>query len=375
MKSRCFASCVVLLFSLSTLMAQEPTGDAAKKLTENPNDTKVILDYVRGQLREVAKVRSSDPDAAMKQVDETLSVLDKITPDEEKAKDLLADAKRYLSSVKDDLVLSKTPLEEITKKLEADPTNKETIALYGKKIQQTASVLADENLEKSAASIEDAKKQLASLREKVGDNEDAKKAMDNVEQAWNSFAQRIQVAIEREKKLAALIGQDAKPLEADAWVNGAPVTDQDVKGKVVLLDFWAVWCGPCISTFPHLQEWYEEYKDQGLVMIGVTNYYNFVWNSDENQIERSTEQVTPENEQEMHEKEQEMLGKFAEQHQLHHVFAVQKNHDFAEYYAVSGIPEVVLIDRAGKIRLVKVGASPDNTKAISETLKELINEK
>ena len=82
--------------------------------------------------------------------------------------------------------------------------------------------------------------------------------------------------------------------------------DADVlqNSKAVLLDFWAVWCGPCIATFPHLREWQEKYGEKGLVMIGVTNYYNFEWDDTAGRAKRSMGQVA-------HEAEHEMLKKFA----------------------------------------------------------------
>ncbi len=375
MKLRFIASCAMLLFCLSSVLAQDPAEEAAKKLKENPNDVQAILQFMNSQLTEVQQASVDDPDAAVKKVDEMAAVLEAISPDDEKAKDLLEKAKRYLVNVKKSLTLKKIPLEEIAKKLEASPADREALLQYTEKVMQTAKELASTDLAKAAATIDEATKFLTTIRDKVKDNEDASKMMDQVQQNWNGLAQQIQVEIERENKLAALIGQDAAPLKADAWVNGQPVTNEDVKGKVVLLDFWAVWCGPCISTFPHLQEWYEQYKDKGLVIIGATSYYNFVWNDEKNEMERSTEEVTPENEQAIHEKEHAMLVKFADQHQLHHVFAVQKDREFSDYYAVSGIPEVVLIDRAGKVRLVKVGAGPDTTKEIGDMLKQLIEEK
>jgi thiol-disulfide isomerase/thioredoxin len=172
--------------------------------------------------------------------------------------------------------------------------------------------------------------------------------------------------IESGKKMLALIGKDAAPLEVEAWVNGEPLTDADLKGKVVLLDFWAVWCGPCIATFPHLREWQEKYGEKGLVIIGLTRYYNYAWDADKNVAKRSQEPVAPE-------AEQEMLKKFASLHNLHHRFAVQSaSAKTADYYGVTGIPHVVVIDQTGKIRLMRVGSGEENAKAIGNMLEQLL---
>jgi hypothetical protein len=66
--------------------------------------------------------------------------------------------------------------------------------------------------------------------------------------------------------------------------------------------------------------------------------------------------------------------KFAEQNKLAHPFAINEDRSLSKFYAVTGIPHVVLIDRAGKVRMVKVGAGPATAKAISEELKKLIAE-
>lgn len=54
-----------------------------------------------------------------------------------------------------------------------------------------------------------------------------------------------------------------------AWINSEPLTLEELKGKVVIIDFWTYSCINCIRTFPYLNAWHKTYKDQGLVIIGV----------------------------------------------------------------------------------------------------------
>jgi len=62
----------------------------------------------------------------------------------------------------------------------------------------------------------------------------------------------------------------APPIHADgAWVNSKPLTLQELRGKVVLVDFWTYSCINCLRTLPHLKAWYATYHRQGLVIIGV----------------------------------------------------------------------------------------------------------
>ena len=53
------------------------------------------------------------------------------------------------------------------------------------------------------------------------------------------------------------------------WLNSAPLSTQALRGKVVLIDFWTFACINCQNALPHMREWSEKYKDQGLVVIGV----------------------------------------------------------------------------------------------------------
>jgi thiol-disulfide isomerase/thioredoxin len=60
------------------------------------------------------------------------------------------------------------------------------------------------------------------------------------------------------------------PLQASAWLNSEPLILAELKGKVVVLDFWSMYCGPCRKIMPHLSELYRKQKAEGLVVIGVT---------------------------------------------------------------------------------------------------------
>ena len=189
----------------------------------------------------------------------------------------------------------------------------------------------------------------------------------NIVKFGKQNAEALEQRLAADLKRRELIGQAAFPLDVQDWVNGAALTGDDLKGKVVLLDFWAVWCGPCIATFPHLREWNEKYSEQGLVIVGMTHYYEFDWDEDAKRS-KIMKGLAPE-------KEQEAMVKFAEHHQLKHRFAVMpKGSQFDRQYGVTGIPQAVLIDRAGNIRMIRVGSGDKNAHDLSEMLEQLIAE-
>jgi thiol-disulfide isomerase/thioredoxin len=67
----------------------------------------------------------------------------------------------------------------------------------------------------------------------------------------------------------------------DKWLNSEPLTMQQLRGKVVLVDFWTYSCINCIHTLPYAENWYAKYKDQGLTVVGVhTPEYPFERDTD-----------------------------------------------------------------------------------------------
>ena len=74
----------------------------------------------------------------------------------------------------------------------------------------------------------------------------------------------------RATRLALLRGKPAPELrDAVAWKNGPPLKLADLRGKVVLLDFWGWWCGPCIARMPELFDLHDKYADRGLAVVGI----------------------------------------------------------------------------------------------------------
>ncbi len=81
----------------------------------------------------------------------------------------------------------------------------------------------------------------------------------------------------------------APPLQgATAWINSLPLTLDQLKGKVVLIDFWTYSCINCIRTFPYLRRWNEIYKDKNFIIIGV-HTPEFEFEKDENNVKKAVE--------------------------------------------------------------------------------------
>ena len=357
-----------LAFAAEPPKTEAPAAEAAaskpveEQLKENPDNVAALNQYMLNSFRQLIPLIGDKPDEAQKVIDSMRQLLDSLQPTQDAAKTMLGHAKTAVNSYEQRIQLMRTTRADLEAKLNTNPDDVQTLSLYGQKVSMELGPLASSETEAAEQGLASAKTFLDGLRAKTKD-EAAKKALENVDQTLA----RLQTSIDRAKRLAALVGKDATPLEVETWVNGTPLTEADLKGKVVLLDFWAVWCGPCIATFPHLREWQEKYADKGLVIVGLTNYYNFTWDDAAGRATRAQgeEKVTPE-------KEREMLVKFAESHNLHHRFAIQKDKALAEYYAVSGIPHVVVIDREGKVRLIRVGSGDKNAKDIGEMLEKLI---
>jgi thiol-disulfide isomerase/thioredoxin len=149
----------------------------------------------------------------------------------------------------------------------------------------------------------------------------------------------------------------APDITVKEWIDQTPVKLNELQGQVVLLDFWAPWCGPCRATFPRLQKLHSTYKDKGLVILGVTK---FEGHAEGKQLTRA--------------QELDYLRDFKKKWSLPYGFAVSDEMHNDLSYAVSSIPTSFLIDRRGVVRFISVGSSDIEYAALGRMIKKLIEE-
>lgn len=121
--------------------------------------------------------------------------------------------------------------------------------------------------------------------------------------------------------------------------DGKAVTNETLKGKVVLIDFWATWCGPCKAASPSVQALHEKYAKDGLVVIGANAF----------------ERTDPDG----------AAAAYAKEHSYTYMMTV-KNDKLARSWGITGIPSFAVIGRDGTIVLAQVGFSKGKTDVVIE---------
>lgn len=127
------------------------------------------------------------------------------------------------------------------------------------------------------------------------------------------------------------VGMKAPDITSQTWLNSSPLHLSDLKGKVVMVEFWTFGCYNCRNVEPYVKQWYRKYGDQGLVVIGV--------HSPEFSYEHNLDKVQ----------------RYLKDHDIR--FPVPIDNDFATWnrYGNRYWPAMYLIDKQGVIRHVRIG--------------------
>jgi len=140
-------------------------------------------------------------------------------------------------------------------------------------------------------------------------------------------------------------GPAAAPQFALTGRGGRDVSLAQYRGQVVMINFWASWCGPCRQEMPLLESIYKRYKKLGFTLLGV----NVEPDSD---AADEWLKVTP----------------------VSFPILYDKDSKVSKLYEVAGMPCTVIIDRSGKLRILHRGYKPGDENAYLDSIRSLIRE-
>ena len=356
----------LLLFLL--LLSSSHTTSAFSAEPENANQSEVastgippvpdgtpkeILDYIRSirqpaaqqtSREEMMKSMQSIASATVKAADKALSQL----KDSDDLFDEAATAKlqslMMLSRLGD--AAASTDLQSFAKSLIEGPSP--ALALEAKRlllVQEAQELFTKRDLEKAPAIIKQAGEllsanpddaataglamQLASAFEHMPGGEAlSKQAYETFgpifEKSTNDSIRQMAESFQGTLRRLALPGNPMKI--TGTLLNGQPFDQSTLAGKIVLVDFWATWCGPCIAEIPNVLEQYQKYHSKGFEVVGISL-----------------------------DQERDALEKFVTERKIPWPILFEPSegsgwqHPLASYYGISGIPTVILIGKDGNV--------------------------
>ena len=142
-----------------------------------------------------------------------------------------------------------------------------------------------------------------------------------------------------------LVGKPAPDFTLE-FLNGEKFHLADCKGQVVVLDFWATWCGPCLQVMPQVEEVVGEFPSADVRLVAVN-------------LEESPKQITA----------------TLERHKLNVAVVLDQDGVVAHRYQANAIPQTVIVDRDGKVARLFIGGGPDYADQLREALKAVLDGK
>ena len=129
-------------------------------------------------------------------------------------------------------------------------------------------------------------------------------------------------------------------------LDGQEITLSQLRGKVVLLDFWATWCAPCRESIPHLVQLHKSYQQSGLEVVGM--------NVDRGDVDT--------------------VRRFVKSMDIPYPVVIASD-ELQRNYGISGLPTTILIDKEGHIRQKFLGFTSGISKQMTATVNDLTSEK
>ncbi|MDG2213567.1 MAG: TlpA disulfide reductase family protein, partial [Verrucomicrobiota bacterium] len=127
-----------------------------------------------------------------------------------------------------------------------------------------------------------------------------------------------------------LIGKPLQNFSVKDHQTGKLISPKTLKGKVVLIDFWATWCGPCIAELPSIKAAYKKLAPKGFLVFGISL------------------------DDEKNQKKMETMIETREMNWLHHYDGKKWKNELAVKFGVHSIPASLLVDRQGIVRAVNL---------------------
>lgn len=175
------------------------------------------------------------------------------------------------------------------------------------------------------------------------------------EQVRAASAGRLQVR-DRATQVA-LLGQPAPEIEVVDWVLGEPTSLAGERGRVVLLEFWAHWCRPCLTMFPRLRDLHERYAERGLTVLALTRYGG------------APAGLPPDQQAELRSRERVTIEQAVADRGLSFGVGIAPDGRVRQQYGATGLPSLALIGRDGVVRFASSsGAEAELERAVAGLL-------